>query len=125
MGLELHQYSCVDEAACEVVGYGIVVVVDVLYPIVGVYIVDAQDVECVNTKPHVLEPAAYAGAVVAFFVVEQAVGHSNVHATVGRRLKYMLLASAVWRAEWKAIGICSLQAHLPAVGAREIVGEVE
>ena len=99
VGLELHQYSCVDEAACEVVGYGIVVVVDVLYPIVGVYIVDAQDVECVNTKPHVLEPAAYAGAVVAFFVVEQTVGHANVHTTVGRGVEDMAFAAAVGRAK--------------------------
>ena len=40
MFLELHQYACVDEAAGEVIGYGVVIVVDVLYPIVGV------DIEC-------------------------------------------------------------------------------
>ena len=122
--LEFHQYACVDSSAGEVVGHGVVVVVDVLYPIVGVDIVDAEDVERVNAQPDVLEVPACSGAVMPVLVVEQAVGHSNVHATVGRSLEDMLLASAVWRAEWKAVGICSLQAQFPAVGAREIVGEV-
>ena len=58
--LELHQYACVDEAAGEVIGYGVVIVVDVLYPIVGVDIVDAQQVECVNAQPDILEVLAYA-----------------------------------------------------------------
>ena len=39
---ELHQNSYVDESAGEVVWHGIVVVVDVLYPIIGVDIVDAK-----------------------------------------------------------------------------------
>ena len=81
---ELHQHPYVDEAAGEVVGHGIVVVVDVLYPVIRVDIVDAKDVEGVDAQPYVPEPAAHACAVVALLVVKEAVGHTYVHAAVGR-----------------------------------------
>ena len=31
---KLHQYACVDESASEIVGHGVIVVIDILYPIV-------------------------------------------------------------------------------------------
>ena len=71
--LEFHQYSRIYLSACQVVGYCVVVVVDVLYPVVGVYVFYAEYVECVYTQPYVLEPLSYAGAVSPVLVVEKAV----------------------------------------------------
>lgn len=71
--LQLHQYAEIDEPASEVVGHRVVVVVDVLYPVIGVYVVDTQQVECVYSKPNILEILSHSGAVVSLLVVEQPV----------------------------------------------------
>ena len=45
MGLELNQYACIDAAAGEIVGDTVAMVFGIGNPIVGVYVVDAQQIE--------------------------------------------------------------------------------
>ena len=105
--------------ACEVVGNSEIVVMHVSYPIVGVYVVYTEQVECVNSQPHIAQKLSYAGAVDVILVVQQSIGHSNVYAGVCRGGKTLFLASCVRRAERQSVGIHALQAHLPALGTGE------
>ena len=47
IGLEFEYQSAVDLSACEVIGHGILCVIDVGHPIIRVYIVDTQQVKAV------------------------------------------------------------------------------
>jgi len=77
---ELEEHAAVDLSACQVVGYGILLVGDVGNPVVGVDVVDAEEVEAVYYEPDVLED----GALLPVAVVEEPVAHADVYTLVGR-----------------------------------------
>lgn len=99
--------------------------VDVGNPVVGVDVLEIEEVECIHAQPNVAEVLGEAGAVVTLFVVEKAVGHTYVDPLVGRCAKDVRLASAMWWSEGESVGIVGTQAHLPTVGIGKIVGEEE
>ena len=116
---ELKKYASVDLSSCKIVGYGVLLVGDIGYPIVGVDVVDAEQVEPVETEPDVLEGQF----LVALLVVDETIGHTDIHTFVGRSPEGVGLKFLVRRRERQAVGIGQLERHLPTGGSREIVGE--
>ena len=96
---KLYQQSCVHARAREIIRYGIAVVLGVGNPVVGVHIVDAEDVEGVEAEPYIAEGALPPLGDVALFVVHEAVAHANIHTTVGWSTEDMSLTTRVGRPE--------------------------
>ena len=93
--LKLYQHFCVDLASCQVVGHGILLVGDVSNPIIAVDIVDAKDVQTVNTNPH-------ARMLQRWFAIgfsDGQIAHTDVGTFVGRCTELLVLQSAVGRSE--------------------------
>ena len=96
-------------AGGQVVGDGKLVVAAVRYPIVRICVADIEQVEDVESYPEVTDAAR----IVVPAAVDEAAGHADVYAAVGRGAEHGCFASAVWRTEGKASGKGAFQAHLP------------
>ena len=82
--LELDEYAGIDAPTRKIVGYGIIVVFRIGNPIVGVDVVDAEQVEGIYAEPDVPEvllPACMEGVLL---IVQQAVAHTDVDTAVSR-----------------------------------------
>lgn len=106
--LEFNPDSPVDLSPGEVVRYGVLVVGDIGDPVVGVDIVDAEEVETVDAEPDGLAE----GMVMALAQIEE-VGHADVGTAVGRGPE--IRAQGVVRSrEGQSVGIGQPQSHAPA-----------
>ena len=81
---ELNSEAGVDESAGEVVGYGELCAFDVCDPIVGVHVVNSEEVEAVESESEVFDGCADAARGVPDVVFDGAVTHADVHALIGR-----------------------------------------
>ena len=86
---ELNGEAGVDESAGEVVGYGELRAFDVCDPIVGVHVVDSEEVEAVESEPEVFDGFSDTACDVSVFVFDDAVTHSDVHALVSRCAEFL------------------------------------
>ena len=98
-------------------------VADVGNPIVAADVVEAEDVEAVESEPDVAEHLAAAQVLV--LVVDEPVVHADVETPIGWCTEGVALQTCMWRAEGKSVGNGGLEVHLPARSAREVVGEEE
>ena len=80
----MHRDAAVDLQAGEIVGHGVLRIADVGDPVVGVDVLDAQEIEGIESEPYVLEDFAEAVLNVPVFVFDEAVTHAHVHALVCR-----------------------------------------
>ena len=120
---EFDQYAEVDLTSCEVVGDGVLVLCDIGDPEVGVDVGDVENVEGVEPEPNVAEITTCACLDVVVFVVQQAIGKSEVETTVGGHAEELALTSHVRRSERQSSSIMTAQEAFPASSAREVVGE--
>ena len=90
---ELDEQASVDASACEVVGDSIAVVFRVGNPVIGVHVVDAEQVEGIYTKPYVAEMLLPPRSDAAFLIVQEAVAHADVDTAIGGCSEQLLLAS--------------------------------
>ena len=121
--LHLYLDAGVYHAACQVVGDGVLVVRDVGYPVVAADVVEAEDVEAIDTEPDVAQELAAAKMTV--LVVDETIVHADVETAVGWGAEDVSLQSCMGRAEGQSASKACLEAQLPACGAREVVGEEE
>ena len=89
--------------AGEVVGDGVLYVVDVGDPVVAAYVRNVEEVENVDSNPGFFEMAQN-GAFFAFGGAYELVGESYVDAFVSRHAEVALVASAVRGSSGQAIG---------------------
>lgn len=82
--LEVESDSSVDLSSCQVVGHGVLRVGDVGDPIVGIDIVDPEQIEAVDAQPDVLKHFAEATRDMSILVLKQSIAHANVYSLVGR-----------------------------------------
>ena len=87
---EFHAQTDVQLSSCEEVGHGILRVSDVSHPIVGVDVVDAEEVEAVESEPCVLDASSESMRDVSVFVFDQAIAHTRVHTFVCRCSEVMV-----------------------------------
>ena len=120
-GLELDGNATIDLAPREVVGHSILLARDVRDPIVAVDIVDAKEVEAVQSQPHIAED----GLLVALVVVKEAVAHTNIGTLIGWRTEGIGLQFFVGSRERQTIGKSKAEAHPPLGRTREVVGKEE
>ena len=76
--LELHTQLSIDQSSCQVVGHGVLLVAHVGHPVVGVYVVNAKEVEAVNANPDALQSKRC-----ALLVLVGQVAQSDVGTTIG------------------------------------------
>ena len=100
--LQLYQDASIYHAVGQVVRYGILVVGYVGYPVVTAYVVKAEDVETVEPEPDVAQEFCTTQMVV--FVVDEAVVHADIKATIGWCSEAVAFQTRVWRAKRKAVG---------------------
>ena len=91
---EFHAQLGVDESACQVVGYGVLLVADVSHPVVGVDVVDAEEVEAIDAQPYTFQSEGC-----AFFVLVCQIAQSDVGSTIGRSTELLVFQSSVGRSE--------------------------
>ena len=77
---ELNGEASVDESAGEVVGYGELCAFDVCDPIVGVHVVDSEEIEAIESEPEVFDGFSDAACDVSVFVLDDVLTHSDVPA---------------------------------------------
>ena len=90
---ELDEQASVDAPTSEVVGNSITVVLRVGNPVIGVHVVDAEQVEGIHTKPYVAEMLLPSRSDAAFLIVQDAVAHADVDSAIGWRSEQLLLSS--------------------------------
>lgn len=81
---ELYEQAGIESHAREVVGHGVAVALGVGDPVVGVHVVDVEEVEGVETEPYVAEVALPTMPDGTLFVVDKAVTHTYIYTSVGR-----------------------------------------
>lgn len=81
--LKFNRQSDAYLSPCEVVGHGITCVGDVGNPIVGVDVVDSQEVEGVESYPCVLNPFEARVTHEVVVVIKEAIGKPHIDALIG------------------------------------------
>ena len=71
---ELEEDTPVEHAARKVIGHGILLIGNIGYPVVAIYIIDAEQVQAVYTEPDILEGHLLA----TVLVVQQTVTHTEL-----------------------------------------------
>ena len=84
------------------------------YPIIGIDVGDAKDVQSVYAQPDAL----------VFLLISQ-IAHANVSTLVGWCAELLILQSSVGCSEGQSVSIGQSECHLPAFSTWEVVGEVQ
>ena len=122
--LQLYKHTYIKLTAGEVIGNSIIMVIDIAHPVIRIDIIYIEKIESIDPEPYIAQVALKPCAVGAILVVKQAIGHSNIDTLICRSIKGVLLAPGMRRPERQAIGVCTLKAHFPAVGAGEEIGKI-
>ena len=90
---EVYRETYIELASCQIVGHGVLQVVDIGYPVIRADIADVQQVEAVKSEPYALDVFQKSGALPAVGQRrQQSVTQADVHALVGRGAEVALVA---------------------------------
>lgn len=94
--LELEEDTAVYLPSCEIVRDGVLLVGYIGNPVVGVYIIDAEQIEAVDAYPYVLKYRF----LVSLLVVECTETHTDIGTLICGCTERHNVESAVWCAKW-------------------------
>ena len=90
-------------------------------PVVRVDIVDAEEVEAVETQPDIADECL----LLVILVVQGAEAHTDVGTFVGWSSVGHRVEATVWGSERQSVGVCQFERHLPTLRSREIICKEE
>lgn len=121
--LERYRKVDVELSAGQVVGHGVLYLVDVGNPVVAAYVRHVEQVEDVDANPDAFEFSQEVVGTIMLIAADELILQADVDAFICRRTEVCHVASHLWRCHGEAVRQNAAKAELQLRKFREIVVE--